>query len=520
MMCVGVEPGAARPHPANERDRGQPAGSAAGSRDAAGHLRRGRRSVDRGVRGVEEPGHVLRRRGRRQPAALIRLVPDRPAMDERVALGRRAGERREVGPADRHHVRAFAAVGPLGRSVERDDRIDPGAVELFEDGVRGGPVERVLRLLDRIPAHGHADDVEPEPLQRCDALLDRAGAVPEPGIVLDAVGDGRARERTRGGYRRHEDRSKERAQSMHQPVVPATGATETVMALHRVRPWPSAGSSLRTAARSPLASSGPASGSGSSRSPSPPPTTAAPTTRAARTRRSRSTRISTPPSRFARRSRPVPTPSIPGYGFLAENADFAEAVIAAGLTWVGPSPDALRLGGDKLAAKRIAREAGVPTVPQGSADEIGFPLVVKAAAGGGGRGMRVVRSAGELDEALAAAAARGRGGFRRRDCFLRAVSRAASPRRGAAPRARRRRRCARRAGLLDPATPSEARSRSRPRRPRPDGLADGSPPAPSRSRRRSATRAPARPSSSSTAPTSTSSSSTAGSRSSTRSPRR
>ena len=93
----------------------------------------------------------------------------------------------------------------------------------------------------------------------------------------------------------------------------------------------------------------------------------------------------------------------PGYGFLAENGDFAEAVIAAGLTWVGPSPAALRLGGDKLAAKRIASEAGVPTVPQGSAEEIGYPLLVKAAAGGGGRGMRVVRSADELDDALAAA---------------------------------------------------------------------------------------------------------------------
>jgi acetyl/propionyl-CoA carboxylase alpha subunit len=91
----------------------------------------------------------------------------------------------------------------------------------------------------------------------------------------------------------------------------------------------------------------------------------------------------------------------PGYGFLAESGDFAEAVIAAGLTWVGPTPDALRAGGDKLAAKRIAREAGVPVVPDG--DDAGFPLLVKAAAGGGGRGMRVVRSADELDEAVAAA---------------------------------------------------------------------------------------------------------------------
>jgi len=93
----------------------------------------------------------------------------------------------------------------------------------------------------------------------------------------------------------------------------------------------------------------------------------------------------------------------PGYGFLAENADFAEAVEAAELVFVGPSPDALRAGGDKLEAKRIAREAGVPVVPQGEPNEIGYPLVIKAAAGGGGRGMRVVRSPEELDAALEAA---------------------------------------------------------------------------------------------------------------------
>ena len=93
----------------------------------------------------------------------------------------------------------------------------------------------------------------------------------------------------------------------------------------------------------------------------------------------------------------------PGYGFLAENGDFAELVESAGLTFVGPSPATLRAGGDKLAAKAIAREAGVPVVPDGDAAEIGFPLLVKAAAGGGGRGMRVVRSASELDDALAAA---------------------------------------------------------------------------------------------------------------------
>ncbi len=93
----------------------------------------------------------------------------------------------------------------------------------------------------------------------------------------------------------------------------------------------------------------------------------------------------------------------PGYGFLSENPEFAEAVESAGLAWVGPSPEALRAGGDKLEAKRIAAEAGVPVVPQGEPSELGYPLVIKAAAGGGGRGMRVVRDPEELDEALRAA---------------------------------------------------------------------------------------------------------------------
>jgi acetyl/propionyl-CoA carboxylase alpha subunit len=97
----------------------------------------------------------------------------------------------------------------------------------------------------------------------------------------------------------------------------------------------------------------------------------------------------------------------PGYGFLAESADFAEAVEAAGLTWIGPPPDALRHGGDKLEAKRIAAEAGVRTVPEATEP----PLIVKAAAGGGGRGMRIVRSHDELDAALEAARREARSGF-------------------------------------------------------------------------------------------------------------
>jgi acetyl/propionyl-CoA carboxylase alpha subunit len=107
----------------------------------------------------------------------------------------------------------------------------------------------------------------------------------------------------------------------------------------------------------------------------------------------------------------------PGYGFLAENADFTRAVIDAGLTWVGPPPDVIAAMGDKVQAKRIAGEAGVPLLPSTvlegddpvawlaavEAAGIGWPLLVKAAAGGGGRGMREVESADRLAAAVASA---------------------------------------------------------------------------------------------------------------------
>ena len=105
----------------------------------------------------------------------------------------------------------------------------------------------------------------------------------------------------------------------------------------------------------------------------------------------------------------------PGYGFLSENPDFAEACGSVGLTWIGPPPEAMRLLGDKAAARRLAAAQDVPVVPgydgtdhaDGAlADEaarIGYPLLVKAAAGGGGRGMRVVRAPAELADALVGA---------------------------------------------------------------------------------------------------------------------
>ena len=105
----------------------------------------------------------------------------------------------------------------------------------------------------------------------------------------------------------------------------------------------------------------------------------------------------------------------PGYGFLSENAEFAEACRSAGVVFIGPTPEAIRLMGSKVAAKRAVEANGVPTVPGYSGERqdtatfvreaarIGYPLMIKAAAGGGGKGMRAVSNPGELEEALAAA---------------------------------------------------------------------------------------------------------------------
>ncbi len=120
----------------------------------------------------------------------------------------------------------------------------------------------------------------------------------------------------------------------------------------------------------------------------------------------------------------------PGYGFLSENAEFAEACAAAGITFVGPTPEMLRSFGDKTAARKIAEKAGVPIVPgtedsltdwkevQREAKRIGFPLIIKAAHGGGGRGMRVVREMGELQEKLAEASREAGAAFGKGEVFL------------------------------------------------------------------------------------------------------
>lgn len=113
----------------------------------------------------------------------------------------------------------------------------------------------------------------------------------------------------------------------------------------------------------------------------------------------------------------------PGYGFLSESASFARSVIDAGATWVGPSPEAITEMGNKVAARQRARAAGVPVIPGTDgkvdtrieaarlADEIGFPLAVKASAGGGGKGIRIVSRECELADAISMAQAEARSAF-------------------------------------------------------------------------------------------------------------
>ncbi len=135
----------------------------------------------------------------------------------------------------------------------------------------------------------------------------------------------------------------------------------------------------------------------------------------------------------------------PGYGFLSENADFAEMVEAHGLIFIGPKPEHIRMMGDKIAAKEAMRRLGVPLVPgspgalstleeaRAVAAQVKYPVLIKAAAGGGGRGMKVARTPAELEEAWRIARTESEGGLRRRSRLSREVSRPPAPHRAADP---------------------------------------------------------------------------------------
>jgi acetyl-CoA/propionyl-CoA carboxylase, biotin carboxylase, biotin carboxyl carrier protein len=120
----------------------------------------------------------------------------------------------------------------------------------------------------------------------------------------------------------------------------------------------------------------------------------------------------------------------PGYGFLSENADFAQAVIDAGLTWIGPTPQSIRDLGDKVTARHIAASVGAPLVPGTAepvkdaeeivafAEEHGLPIAIKAAFGGGGRGLKVARTMAEIPELFASAVREAVAAFGRGECFV------------------------------------------------------------------------------------------------------
>ncbi|MCL8494612.1 ATP-grasp domain-containing protein [Corynebacterium sp. B5-R-101] len=120
----------------------------------------------------------------------------------------------------------------------------------------------------------------------------------------------------------------------------------------------------------------------------------------------------------------------PGYGFLSENADFARAVAEAGLTWIGPSPESIELLGDKIAARRVAEEVGAPLAPGTSdpiddwqearafAEEHGLPIAIKAAYGGGGRGLKVVENLEDIESAFNSAGREAKEAFGRAECYV------------------------------------------------------------------------------------------------------
>src|SRR5207248_708992 len=120
----------------------------------------------------------------------------------------------------------------------------------------------------------------------------------------------------------------------------------------------------------------------------------------------------------------------PGYGFLAENAAFARAVEEAGLAWIGPPPASIELMGNKTAARTAMQQAGVPIIPGttdpvGSVeqllalgDELGYPLLIKAAAGGGGKGMEIVEAPGDAEQAFERAQRQGQSYFANPDVYV------------------------------------------------------------------------------------------------------
>ncbi len=212
VVRVRVEPGTRRVHAADEGDRRDPAGRAARRGDAAADLRARRRAVDRGVRGVEQRLRVDARRGRAQPAPLVRLVPDQPVLDERIPVGGAAREACEPPLRARRPVRASGRRSPSAACP----RSSPPAPSRARGGPAGsrptGPSRSApLRASISFQFERVADELDAHRVERVEALVERARAVGDPGIVLEPVADVRrrvGRRRRAPGRRRRRRRAR------------------------------------------------------------------------------------------------------------------------------------------------------------------------------------------------------------------------------------------------------------------------------------------------------------------------
>ena len=186
MVRVRIEPRAGLAHaadPVHGRDAGR---RAARGGDAATHLGPRIRRVNRLVGGVQELADVHRRCRRAKPPRLVRLVPDEPLVDPAVVVG---GGSRELGERGRprREVGRPAAVRPARRADEADDRGDAAVAQPVQNEIALLPVLLAAHGLDPVPVEVEADDVHPEALQPVEPVVKRAGAVDEPGVVLDSV---------------------------------------------------------------------------------------------------------------------------------------------------------------------------------------------------------------------------------------------------------------------------------------------------------------------------------------------
>ena len=222
IVRVRVEASVRGSHPPDPGNRGDATGRSARSGDATADFRAGRRLVDCRVGGIEQLRHIRLRRGRAQPATLVRLVPDEPQLDPGIALRGRGGERRKGRARRRRPARSAAEVCPARSAVERHDGRDPVVAQARQNRVRAPPGPLPADLLDLVPVDRETHEVDADPVELGDPLVERSRPVHEPRVVLQPVTDV-GRGLGRGGVReKRRDRHREKKQATHVSTVAAT----------------------------------------------------------------------------------------------------------------------------------------------------------------------------------------------------------------------------------------------------------------------------------------------------------